>query len=507
MSQAAIRQELGSIGRHSTIYFLSSALNRAVGFLMIPVYTRYLAPKSYGGMEMIELLASAIGLFVAMGVVEALPRAYYEETEQSGRDRIVSTAILGLALIGAPLVLVFLFLSRPLSAVVLAEAEVKQCLQLAILGAWSYTLSQTCVTYLRMTYQSTLFLWVSAGQLVVAVALNILFIVFLHYDILGFFISTLISQGLMGIILSGMILRRTGFHVSVKPLRSMIAFGLPLTFPQIALLLGFSSNRFFLRWAGGTDPATSLALVGLFALGHKFGVIVNRFANAPFNSFWSPRRLELIVRDQSDDREVVGRIATYSTMLSVFFSLIVANCAESLIALTADARYHGAHVVVPLVALAYVCLGMETHFKAGLLQKRKTSRDALLSVLSLVVIFAWNYAFVPRYGLFGAATSNLAGFAVRLTLIYFISQRLFRVPFELGRIFLMLAVSFALYFLGQSVRLPSEYLTLFARGMIAMLFPFALFLFRFYRPEEIGWARGGVRRIIDSAKRRAALVF
>jgi len=500
--ETSIRQELGSIGRHSSVYFLSAAMSRAVGFLMIPVYTRYLAPKSYGGMEMIEILASAIAIFVAMGVVEALPRSYYEEKGERERNRVVSTALLGLSIIGIPLVLAFLAFSGPISAAVLADGGVRRCLQLAILSAWSYTISETIGTYLRMTYQSRLFLIVSTISLMLAVCLNVLFIVFLGYDILGFFLSQLITQGLMGMILSAIILKRIGFGICLKTLRRMVAFGFPLVFPQIALLLGFSSNRFFLRWNSSFTPGEALALVGLFALGHKFGVLVNRFVNGPLNSFWSPRRLELIVRDANGDREVVGRIATYASMLSIFFSLVLANAAEGLIAIFADARYSGAHVVVPLVAIAYVFLGLETHFKAGLLQKRKTSRDAILSVVALAVILLWNYLLIPRYGLVAAAASNAAGFCVRLVVIYYLSQKLFRIPFEIGRIFSMLLLSFVLYFVGQTVDLDSEYLTLLARCAIALLFPIILLAFRFFRPEEMRWGREGVSRLVNLTRRR-----
>ncbi|HTY60839.1 MAG TPA: polysaccharide biosynthesis C-terminal domain-containing protein [Acidobacteriota bacterium] len=506
MAEDSIREELGSMGRHSSIYFISAAMSRAVGFLMIPIYTHYLAPKSYGGMEMIEILSSAIAIFVAMGVVEALPRSYYEMKEQADKDRVVSTALLGLSVIGIPLVFSFLAVSGPISAAILADGGVKRCLQLAILSAWSYTISETISTYLRMTYQSRLFLVVSGITLIIAVLLNILFIVFLGYDILGFFLSQLITQGLMGLVLAVIILRRIGCHFSMKVLRRMVAFGFPLVFPQIALLLGFSSNRFFLRWNSGFTPAEALTLVGLFALGHKFGVLVNRFVNGPLNSFWSPRRLELIVRDSRGDREVVGRIATYAAMLSIFFSLILANSAESLIALFSDTQYQNAHIVVPLVAIAYVFLGLETHFKAGLLQKRKTSRDAMLSVVALAVILLWNYLLIPRFGLIAAAASNAAGFCVRLVIIYYISQKLFRIPFEIRRIFSMLVLALILYLFGQTIRLNSQYLTLIIRGAIAMLFPFILFAFNFYRPEEIRWGREGITRIFSLMRQRLSFV-
>lgn len=479
-------------------------MNRAAGFLMIPVYTRYLSPKSYGGMEMIEILASAIALFVAMGVVEALPRSYYAETDQSSKNRVVSTAIIGLSLIGIPLVAFFLLISQTLSGVILADSQVYRCLQIAILSAWSFGLSETVGIYFRMTYQSRLFLIISPIGLVLAVSLNIIFIVVLHYDILGFFLSTLISQGLMGISLSIIILRRIGFCFSWKVFVRMISFGFPLVFPQIALMLGFASNRFFLRWTSGVNPTEALTLVGLLALGHKFGVIVNRFINSPINYFWSPRRLELVIRDADGDRATIGRMATYGCMISVYFSLMLSNASESLLSIFADPRYYKAHVVVPLVALAYSFLSIETHLKAGILKQRKTSRDAILSIVALAVILGWNYFLIPKYGLIAAAAASSVGFCIRLILMYYVSQSLFRIPFEIGRILSMFMVAAILYFLGQTVHLHSVYMTLIIRSGIGLLFPLVLLLCSFYHPEEIVLAREAALRLVGFVKKRFA---
>lgn len=482
--QSNLRKEVISVGRHSLIYVVGQALSRAVGFFMIPIYTRYIAPSSYGGMELIEIIAGAIAIVISMGVGEGMSRFYYGEKEEAKRNKVVSTVIIGFGMIGIPIVFIFMSLSEIISKIILENEHYQYYLQIVFITAWFGMLCEVGYSYLRMLYKAKLFVTATMSNLIIALSLNIYFIVFLRLEILGIFYSGLITEGLIGLVLSLMILRKVGINVSISLLWKLVKFGLPLVPTRIGLMIGFVSNRFFLRWFTSIDPAVALAQVGLFSLGHKFAVVVNRFATVPFNSFWGPRRLELILTGETEGKETVARICTYASLFTVYLALILSSGIESLIEIMADPKYQGAHQVVPFVALAYVALGLETHFITGMLYKKKTIWSTYISLLSLGVILAWNYLFVQRYGLIGAATSNLAGFAVRGTLIYIVSQRLYPIPFELGRMGIMFITAIVLYLISQMIRFPSPYLTFLARTGLVALFPLVLFAVRFYTEGE-----------------------
>ena len=139
-------------------------------------------------------------------------------------------------------------------------------------------------------------------------------------------------------------------------------------------------------------------------------------------------------------------------------------------------------------------------FKTGILVQRKTMWDTWVSVISLAVILLWNYLFVPRFGLLGAATSNLAGFVVRLGLIYYISQRLYPIPFEIGRLSILLVSAGAWYGLSQLFTYSSPWLTLCARTGFVLLFPLALFCIRFYRDGESEFVTQYLRKDPEKAE-------
>ncbi|HEV3119076.1 MAG TPA: oligosaccharide flippase family protein [Gemmataceae bacterium] len=485
MQSSALRKEVLSAGKHSLIYVIGQAISRAVGFLMIPVYTSYIAPSNYGAMELIEIITATCLMVISMGVGDGMSRFYYAEKDEADRKRVISTVILGFGIIGIPIVLVLLAIAPWICLGILEDRQYILGLQVSIACAWFGMLCEAGFTYLRMRYQAKQFVIITTLQLVAALSLNIYFIVFLGLGILGIFYSTLITQAVTGLLLAGLILRGTGVYISIPLLKRLAAFGLPLVPPQIGLMLGFSSNRFFLRWFTSPDPAAALALVGVFSLGHKFGLIVNRFINVPFNSFWGPRRLELLLHDEAHAKETVARMCTYATAVSVFFALLVTANIAPVVALAVGPGYESCAVVVPFVALAYIAMAVESHFKTGILLKRKTIWDTWISVVALAVILLWNYLFVPRFGLVGAATSNLAGFVVRLGLIYYVSQRLYAIPFELGRLGVLLVTAAGWYGVSQFFTYSSPWLTLCVRTGFVLLFPAVLFCCRFFRAGEL----------------------
>jgi O-antigen/teichoic acid export membrane protein len=493
--ESALRKEVVATGKYSLVYVVGQAISRAVGFFMIPLYTRYIAPSHYGAMELVEILYGAFQMIISMGVADAMSRFYYAEKDPAARDRVVSTVVVGFGALGLPLVLGLLAAAPAMARLFLEDARYQECFQIAIATAWFGMLCEVGYSYLRMRYLAKLFVTVTTLQLVAAVGLNIYLIAFRGWDILGIFYSTLITQGVTGLVLAATILSRVGVRVCPTVLRRLVAFGLPLVPPQIGLTLGFSSNRFFLRWLGSPDAAVALALVGLFSLGHKFGVVVNRFINVPFNSFWGPRRLELLLRGEPHAKETVARMATYACLCTVFFALALSASVGPVVEIMADPSYHGCQVVVPFVALAYVALGLETHFKTGILYRRKTLWDTAISLVAVAVILGWNFAFVPHFGLVGAATSNLAGFTVRVGLIYVVSQRLYPLPFEVGRIATLFVVAGGLFAASQLIGFGSPWLTLLARTAFVSLFPVVLYGCRFFREGELEFAGQAVQRV------------
>ena len=67
-----------TLGRQTAIYSFGVILGRAVSFLMLPVYTRYLTPSDYGLVQLLELLVEVVAIFFTAGATAGLQRFYFK---------------------------------------------------------------------------------------------------------------------------------------------------------------------------------------------------------------------------------------------------------------------------------------------------------------------------------------------------------------------------------------------------------------------------------------------
>src|SRR4030095_13503053 len=117
-----ITDVLKKIGGHTMIYAGGTLANRATSLLMIPFYTRFLAPPDYGVLELLGLTTFVIGAMVGLGLNAAIMRFYYDQPTDEGRREVISTAILfGIALL--MVVYVVLFAASPLIALSVFKAQ------------------------------------------------------------------------------------------------------------------------------------------------------------------------------------------------------------------------------------------------------------------------------------------------------------------------------------------------------------------------------------------------
>ncbi|MDI6722916.1 MAG: oligosaccharide flippase family protein, partial [Candidatus Aenigmarchaeota archaeon] len=95
-----IKQETKIIAKHSFVYMLGAILSRAIGFLMIPIYTQFLIPADYGVIQLLALTTDVIGTVISVGISSAMYRFYFDYDTEKERNEVVSTAILSFGIIG-----------------------------------------------------------------------------------------------------------------------------------------------------------------------------------------------------------------------------------------------------------------------------------------------------------------------------------------------------------------------------------------------------------------------
>lgn len=472
----SVKKESKLLLKHSMIYGLGTMMTNLAAFLLLPVYTRYLNTSEYGVKELVGLSTQIISILVATTISSAMYRFYFEYEKEKERNEVISTSYIAIGIAGMVILGTLIILSRKISALVMSTEDYYIYFGLSFASLWFQTIINISYNYLKVQKKSLLFIVVNISKLLMAIGLNIYLIVFLHYGLLGIFLSTLFTSVTFSVLLGIPILHKTGLSFSFSKFKEMLKYGLPMIPSQLGAFIVHLSDRFFIK------SFASLSETGIYALGYRFGAIPSNFISSPFNQIWQPRRFELYKQEGSE--KIFGKIFTYFLFLMLFAGLFVAGLTKDILMIMAKPEFWPAYKIVPIIVLATTIFSMHYHLNMGILISKKTKYLAYVNFSNGLLVLVLNYILIKHYGMWGAAITTLIAFIYKVSLIYYFSSKFYKIYFELLRIVKIVLVFIVLYFVTLLVHSESIFYSLIIKSLIILTFPIVLYVIGFFSSEE-----------------------
>lgn len=471
------------LARHSSVYAVGNFLQRATSLVLLPLYTSHLTPADYGIREIVVLVTDVLGILLSTAVASALFRFYFEYEDERDRRAVLSSAAIGLGVVGLAALAAMLPAAKPLAGLLLDDLGLGHYFAISFAALWFQVLNKLFFSYLQARQQSLQFVLFSLLRMVGAIALNIWLIVGLGLGVLGILISTLVIGVVIFLTLTVPVLVRIGLRFDWEKLKEMIRFGGPMILSQLGGFVVHLSNRFFLK------GYVSLAETGIFSLAARLGTIPSQFISEPFNMTWLPRRFE--IAKEEDSEQVFGRIFTWFLALITLAGLGISALAHDLVRLMADPRYWTAAEVVPLIVLANIVFTFHYHFNLGLMLEKKTAWLARINIANAGLVLLLNWLLIPRLGGMGAALATLLCYSFKSGMTYWCSRRFYRLHFEGRRVLKVLVAAAVVYLAVGRIEIATPWLSLLAKaGAVLAGYLVMLVVLRFFTPREWERARG-----------------
>ena len=429
-------REIGTAVRHSAVYGLGNIVAKALGFLMLPLYTHYLEPRDLGLFEIIDLSISLFGMIMQMGIAPALLRSYAVAHSPAEKNKAVSTVFIFVGVTGLVTFLCGIFFIRPISYMLFGPAVPSKYL---LLSFSSFILSYVAGPfriYLRAREASGRLVILDTVFTLLVFVLNIFFVAGLKIGLLGILMSPLIVNAVWVIVAVGGLFG-VGLHFSWNLLRQMARFGLPLIVAYLTSFVINFADRFFLQ------HFQSLEVVGLYAVGYKFGFMINVLLVQPFFTMWQSRMYAIYADDQHVS--IFGQIFVLYSLLLTYAALAMALFGQEIIDLIAGPKFAGAGVVIPVISLAYVVCGVGSYLQTGLYLANRTKLIGVISAISTVISLALYYVLISGYGLLGAAWATVLSFGVVAVANYWCSVWVCPLGLDLHRVVAGTAIAILLY--------------------------------------------------------------
>lgn len=423
------------IGRHGLIYGLGAVMGKAVSFIMLPIYTRYLTTADYGILHLIimtlEVASIASGSRLAAGIFH-----FYHKAETSEAKRFVMSSALLLLIVTYGVAAVGLYAIAPqISEFVFGDRAFTPLVRIGTASLAFESLILVPLAYLRLRNRSTLFIGINIVKLVLQLTLNIVFVVVLDMGVRGILIGTLATNVVVGGWLAGRLVKEVGLRFNRSATRDLVRFGLPMVATQVATFFIVYADRYFLRAAADTS------VVGVYSLAYQFGFLLLMLGSVPFLTVWGPTRFAIAQRADRD--------ALYARAF-VYFNIVLFTVAVGIVLFTYDLlrvmsnpEFLPAASIVPVVLVAFILQGWTKFQNLGILYREQTIYITLANWVAAGVALAGYVVLIPRYFAIGAALATVAAFAVRQVIVYAVSQRLWKINYNWPPVVRLSAVAVA----------------------------------------------------------------
>jgi len=300
--------------KNSMIYAIGNMLNRGAGFILIPIYTRYLLTVGYGKLEILYSMGALLRISLGMMLGHALLRFYFECKNEKDKKELISTALIsafGISFAGTILLMLF---SKFFASALLSNASEFYFCNILFLTLIFEITQEVPLSYLRAQEKSVFFVSISFLQLIVRISLNVFMVVKLQWGVAGVLAGNLYSAAFIWLILNLYLLYKVGLKFSSKTFQILFKYSFPLLGGSIMGILILNADRFFLKSLSG------LSTLGIYAIGYKMAMIVQMFIIQPFTTAYGPFRFSIIQEENA--KKIYSFIFTYFILIVSLFGTI-----------------------------------------------------------------------------------------------------------------------------------------------------------------------------------------
>lgn len=462
--------------KQTSLYGIFNILGKSAGFLMLPIYTRYLTPEDYGIIEIIEVSASIFELFASAGIAYAVFKFYHKYDDQKRKNSVISTTLTAVLLSHLLLSAIALIFSERLAVLIFNDPTYQYFLILVFCRVVLTGAVHFGVDYLRVTDRLAWYGFFFLGRFVLTIAFNIWFLVFLGMGVEAILLGNILGTLLIGLPLVIFIYAKVGMRFDFALFWPILRYGLPFLGVLIGQFIINAADRFILQHYSG------LSEVGIYSLGYRFGFMVNFLIVSPFLLMWETKLFE--IEKQENAKEMYARMFTYFLLGLTISAVALSVFSKEVVILMAAPEYYDAAVVIPFIAFAFLFNGLQEFARLGMLLKNKTHIVGTVMVVQCVLSVGLYFLLIPIWGVVGAGTAVLLSYISVFIAYYLYSQSLYKVNYEIGRIIKIVITTLVILGVNYYINIESFMLSILTKIGLMILFVIILFALGFLDEKE-----------------------
>ncbi len=489
-------QGLTQLFRHTAMYSMVPILGRAIGFVMVFVFARFLNEREFGAVDLADLLLASLVQILGYNLLSGMTRHYFDHEREEDRAKVVSGVTLLIGVLSWTVVGVMVLFRDELAPILISSENsegswtISRLVLIALLTIPFQLCSQCGLYYLQILKRSGTFALIQLIKLVFELSLRIILVLVLDWGPIGMLMPILVGEALLTLFITGWTLTRVGLQFSWAHLRPIVIYSLPLIPVGLFQLLLHYGDRRLLELLVPEDGSAEhfvhygdgLAQVGIYGVGYKIGFVVTAALLGPFVQIFHPWIYD--VKDPEEQANNLSRVSTYGILAMTIASLGVVLISREVLYFMPDGRkYVFAWKVIPFISAGYLFWSLYHLTQIPLYIAKRTKPLVWINGIAVIVNVALNFALVPKFGFIGSGLATLLTFGFLALLGLLAAKSVMSIHFEyrrLGLCFLMMGLACALT-LELDRRFPPHEVSVLAVAVAVKLAIFAVLSFVLYK--------------------------
>lgn len=464
--------------KHSVIYSFSNIAAKAIGVVLLPLYTKYISLSDFGILGILEVTLLIAVEFLNLGQGQSLLMLNNSDEYKSKRK----STLFSIVIFSLIVCTIFIILSESLlpsvSKFFAESGQFYNYLRFCIYIISFRLLNNLFLNKLRADERPVFYTIAGLIKLLLTLGFAIYFVAFAQKGILGVLYSYVIAEAVTFIILLPSMISQMSLSFDKKIISVSLKFGIPLIFGSLAMMLLNVSDRYIIKYY--IDYAT----VGLYDLGYRIAGVLNMFLIMPFTLTLIPFAYKQY--GQEGDKRYYTKIMTYMTFILVWAGLGLSLFGKEIIKVFAlNPKYWDAYIVVPVVVFSYIFFGMRIVASLGMFLTKNTKYVAYTTTIASLFNIGLNFWWIPKFGMMAAAYSTLISFILLYLITYYYSNRFYKIPFENSKLTVSIITGLILYLISTLVNNSDLLIRILVKSISLLAYPFILYFLKFYESAEL----------------------
>lgn len=423
-------------------YLISSISTKLMGFILLPVYTRYLSQEEIGILSVYESMGKIILVILSLYIDAAFVRFYYKVKAHSA-DRLAvffSSHFWFVLFWGAGAsVILCLFVIERVPKLPPANALLIPALVLSLLFT-------QLIVMLTSVWAANLFVKRLAGFNVLfsmlVVLATILLIIYTNTGWESKIYSLFIISFIQLIVVVIIVMKKKWllFTFDTGYIITSLKYSIPLLPNVIAGWIAMLSDRLIMSYYGELDQ------VGIYSIAAQIALVLY-IINDSVTKIQGP----LAMSGMTDDaQEAKGKMSSFVHLylsVMVFLYVFTSTFIPTLVNFAFGPDYYEVKNIFLILGWVYILSGIYRVFTNVISFHEATWVISLGAILQAIINIALNFLLIPHYGMYAAAISTVSSMAIYTLWLTLWSQNLDKIDLKHKKLILItfLGVGFAAF--------------------------------------------------------------